>query len=143
MTSQFRPGHQARMPGLKKRLAEGRRRGVELGHYKKTPEHAQKIRAAQLMEKGNNWKGGRQEQRGYVIITVAEPHPRFGRRVPEHVLIVEKVLGRLLKYISQAHRDNETVHHINEIKKDNRNKNLLICTHGYHMSLHHRMRARC
>ena len=92
------------------------------------------------MEKGNNWRGGRWKHRGYVFITVVEPHPRFGRKVPEHVLIVEHVLGRYLRYISQAHADNEVVHHVNEIRDDNRNKNLVVCTHSYHVSLHARMR---
>src|SRR5438552_679889 len=50
----------------------------------------------------------------------------------EHVLCAERVLGRRLKR-------GEVVHHINGDTTDNRNKNLLVCTHGYHMLLHWRM----
>lgn len=50
----------------------------------------------------------------------------------EHRLIAEQVLGRRLK-------TNEVVHHINMDKRDNRRRNLLICTREYHKELHHRM----
>lgn len=50
----------------------------------------------------------------------------------EHVIKAEAALGRALK-------KGEVVHHINGIKADNRNENLLICTAHYHKQLHHRM----
>jgi len=66
-------------------------------------------------------------QSGYVRINVGA-----GKGQYEHVLIAEKALGRAL-------RPDECVHHLNGIKGDNRNTNLLICTNGYHRSLERRM----
>lgn len=66
---------------------------------------------------------------GYVFVFRPD-HPRAHcGRVPEQILIAEEMLGRCL-------RDDETVHHINQIKDDNRKENLLICTKKYHRKLH-------
>jgi HNH endonuclease len=62
-------------------------------------------------------------------------HQIDGRRVMLHVLVAEKALGRPLPPKAE-------VHHVNEIKKDNRNRNLVICEdHAYHALLHQRQRA--
>lgn len=50
----------------------------------------------------------------------------------EHQLIAEQVLGRKLKR-------GERTHHINGDRTDNRNRNLLICSQGYHRRLHSKM----
>jgi len=68
---------------------------------------------------------------GYVWMLI-EDHPKkesYGGRIPEHILVAEKVLGRFLK-------DKEVVHHINSNKADNRTCNLLICSPSYHRLLH-------
>jgi hypothetical protein len=55
--------------------------------------------------------------------------------VLEHVLVASKALGRPLP-------DKAQVHHVNEIKTDNRPGNLAICPdRPYHMLLHQRRAA--
>lgn len=69
---------------------------------------------------------------GYIYI-YAPDHPRqINGRVPEQILIAERVIGRLLK-------PTEVVHHINGNKIDNRNGNLLVCESRYHQWLHSKL----
>jgi len=67
---------------------------------------------------------------GYRIIRTES-----GRWRAEHIVIVEKALGRRLKY-------GEQVHHVNGVKADNRNVNFIICTNSYHKWLHNEMARR-
>ena len=77
------------------------------------------------------WKGGRVTHKGYIYL-YAQDHPSANKRgyVLEHRLVVEESLGRLLEA-------DEHVHHINEIKDDNRLENLMLMAPGEHVA-HHR-----
>jgi hypothetical protein len=70
-----------------------------------------------------NWRGGRTKHHaGYLIIHQPD-HPRGGAKgyVFEHVLVMERMLGRRLA-------QDETVHHRNGIRDDNRPENLELWT---------------
>jgi uncharacterized protein (DUF1330 family) len=81
-------------------------------------------------EKTKAWKGGRIIRHGYILIKV-KSHPRmnYGGYVREHTLVMEKHIGRYLK-------KSEVVHHVNEIKSDNRIENLKLMTDSAHKSMH-------
>ena len=83
----------------------------------------------------SNWKGGITENCGYRFST-DHNHPKsHNGYVQEARLIAEKVLGKFLP-------PGAVVHHINEDKLDNRNKNLVVCQNDpYHHYLHQRKRA--
>lgn len=90
-----------------------------------------------IKEKNPNWKGGRYKTyKGYIMLNLPK-HPKAKYNmpyIPEHRLIVEAFLGRFLK-------DEEEVHHINEIKDDNRIKNLMVFpNHKEHQSFHNKIR---
>lgn len=87
-------------------------------------------------DRNTNWKGGRRLSRGYVLIFLPG-HSRANDRgmVLEHLVIAEKALGHPLPV-------NAVVHHVNRIKDDNRNSNLVICQDAlYHRMLHNRINA--
>jgi hypothetical protein len=96
----------------------------------------EKISLSKIGPKNPSWKGGRIiDNNGYIRI-LCHDHPsadKYGY-VPEHRLVAEKVLGRVLKAT-------EVIHHINEIRHDNIKNNLVICqNNSYHHLLHRRMR---
>lgn len=83
-------------------------------------------------EKNLCWKGGRTVCNGYVLLYHPEPHARKSRKnyVPEHILVAETSVGRKLT-------ENETVHHKNGIKNDNRPENLQVLSPRNHRCLEH------
>jgi len=102
---------------------------------KLSPEHKAKvIKKLALYKKGQqnpNWKGGRTiSNRGYIWIKkIDHPYKNSQGYVSEHRLVMEAKLGRYLLPI-------EHIHHINEIKTDNRIENLRIVSNEEHMRLH-------
>lgn len=71
------------------------------------------------------WKGGKCIRKdGYVLIQVQ------GQRFFEHRYIMENFLNRKIK-------TNETIHHINHIKSDNRIENLELLSRSEHTHKYH------
>lgn len=72
---------------------------------------------------------------GYVAVYFPQ-HPKCDKTgyVKEHRIIVEIFIGRLLT-------DEEVVHHINEVKSDNRISNLMLFpTNSAHIKFHLKIR---
>jgi hypothetical protein len=87
-----------------------------------------------------NWNGGKKTLNGYIMIRKVD-HPRnVNGYVPKHILIMEEKLGRRLKLFGFNNTNNETVHHINGNKKDNRIDNLKLMKLGDHVGLHNKLR---
>lgn len=72
------------------------------------------------------WKGGRVALKDGYVRVYAPEHPRAvnGRYVLEHILVMERTLGRHLL-------DDERVHHKNKIRNDNRPENLELWSVGH------------
>jgi hypothetical protein len=90
--------------------------------------------------KGKNswaWKGGKLKIRDYTKIYKPE-HPNCDVKgyVMEHILVMEKHLGRYLK-------KEEITHHINGNKSDNRIENLMLFPNtGSHTAYHWELRRK-
>ncbi len=93
----------------------------------------------QKAENNGNWKGGVIiTDKGYIMVRCPD-HPRakeMGSYVYQHILVMERYLGRYLDYYGQGHPDNEIVHHINHNKQDNRIENLQLMRELEHRKYH-------
>lgn len=87
-------------------------------------------------EKHYKWKGGRSRATGGYVWVYAPLHPRrtVNNRVLEHRLVMEQHLGRYLTA-------EEIVHHKNNVRDDNRIRNLLLTTQSKHTSGHNKHRC--
>jgi hypothetical protein len=83
------------------------------------------------MEYSTSWHGGRTiNGEGYVCIYKPNyPKVDSSGYVYEHILVAEQGLGRSLI-------EGEVVHHLNEIKTDNRFENLSVIPKGTHSHIH-------
>ncbi len=83
-----------------------------------------------------NWRGGRGVRPDGYVRVWAPDHPRAQNSyVLEHIIVVEKALRRPLPR-------GPVVHHVNEIRSDNRSGNLVLCQDdAYHVLIHYRTRA--
>lgn len=80
-----------------------------------------------------HWKGGiKFNSEGYRLIK-SPNHPFHDKQgyVAEHRLVVEKHLGRYLTKL-------EVIHHINEVKTDNRIENLYLFSKRWQHCVYHR-----
>jgi hypothetical protein len=108
---------------------------MRLAHLGKKASDETKLRMSNSSAKGINhfnWKGGRSNHGdGYIEILQPE-HPYCNKKgyVYEHRLVMEQKIGRYLL-------PEEVVHHENEIKSDNRIKNLrLFASKSEHIKFH-------
>jgi len=122
----FQPGHKA-IGGFETRFKKGDGLGEHHSEVTKL-----KMSLAATRENNSNWNGGRKNNRGYVLILKPEHPFNIAGYVREHRLVMEDFLGRYLK-------EEEVVHHENEIRDDNKLENLrLFENDGKHTAYHHK-----
>lgn len=82
-----------------------------------------------------NWKGGEVDMLGYVFLKIKNhPYANTEGYVKRSRLVMEQAIGRYLK-------PEEVVHHINEIRDDDRLENLMLCSsHSEHARIEHSKR---
>lgn len=114
-------------------VAKARGFGKWMKGKKLSQETKQRMSAAKQGIKSSCWKGGKwKDIDGYIYIhSPLHPNKNKDKCVFEHRLIMEKYLKRYLL-------PSEVVHHINNIKDDNRIENLkLFSNHSEHMKNHY------
>lgn len=140
-----RSEHQKRLwqnPEYRKHMSEIHK--GKIGYWKdkkrskETRDKISKMRQGKCMGSNHpNWKNGKYIHNGYVYILQREhPYCEHHGYVKRSRLIMEKILKRYLK-------PSEKVHHKNDIKTDDRPKNLkLLSTENRHQKLHSKQRKR-
>ena len=110
--------------------------GKEFGRPRRVNAKGKKIRycSRNCANKGSRTPLIKQRTRrgmaGYISIWKPEHPNNHGGRVREHVLIMEKMIGRYLK-------KGEIAHHINYLEDDHREENLFLCnTYKEHDKIH-------
>lgn len=80
--------------------------------------------------RNSNWRGGTYRHTDGYVLQYAPSHPySVAGYVLQHRLVMEQKLGRFLEPW-------EIVHHVNEVKDDNRPENLALLDRSSHMKLH-------
>lgn len=88
------------------------------------------VQSSTIGELNPNYSGGKYiDDKGYVRVLSPEHPSSIRGYIYEHRAIMESYLNRYLKSW-------ESVHHINEIKSDNRIENLFLCTVSEHSAIH-------
>ena len=115
---------------IKRQRERGKKSKTKFKKGHKAHTDGKNLLGQQAGEKHWKWGGGRITAFGYVLIWSPD-HPNKSKRgyVQEHRLIIEKEIGR---YLTKE----EVVHHINNIRDDNRIENLKLMTRSEHTKLH-------
>ena len=97
-------------------------KGLCSGHYDRKLSGRDHLDGQPIKAIGRRGSGSTSSN-GYRTVAVPATHSRYrkSRRISEHILIMEDMLGRELV-------PGENVHHINGIKDDNRRENLELWT---------------
>lgn len=100
-------------------------------NYGKTKSDEAKAKCRESLRKYHNTTARKRikSDMGYVLLWCPDHPLAVSCRVPEHRLVMEKHIGRVLN-------SQEIVHHINGDKTDNRIENLEIVSRAEHMNIH-------
>ena len=104
---------------------------------KETLERMSEVRKGKFGINNPNWKNGETRHKGYMSIRQpAHPQANKNGYILRSHLVMGKHLGRYLT-------PKEIVHHINEIKDDDRIENLqLFANKNNHIKFHHKLRRK-